>query len=269
MNIHGKENAKRSLVYVTYASGKYKANIFWNSLFVRLFVRPNKLLVFTEDDLHASTTYLRAKTIFDSERGGYYAWKPWAILEALTQGKEGDVVIYHDCGKGKKYKNLFRPKNIIEYAISNGAMPGVLVPIHGRNDKWTHAECFASMGCSGEEYYSSPQVEASISAWRVDSQSRRFLEEWLEYCVNLDAIRSVPEHLKMNQIPDFVCHRWDQSVLTNLVIKRQLKPVLLSFEQGYLSKSMMLVDLDIDRKSIVSKWLVRVIIKLYVAFKRT
>ena len=257
-----------NIVFVTYASGKYTSNIFWNSFFIKFFSRPDKQLFFTYKDLQKSPIYHKAKHIFNSERGGYYAWKPWAILEAAKHSEDGDILIYHDCGKGIKYKNFFLPNNIIEYARLNGAMPGVLVPEYGRNDKWTHMECFKAMGCDREEYYATPMVEASISAWRVDSQSIRFLEEWLEYCVNLDAIRSVPEHLKMNQIPDFVCHRWDQSVLTNLVIKRQLKPVLLSFEQGYLSKSMMLVDLDIDRKSIVSKWLVRVIIKLYVLLKR-
>lgn len=256
------------LIYVSYASYNYKENIFWNSFLTKHFIRPDKQFFLTDKDLKKSSIYVAAKEIFNNEKGGYYAWKPWAILEAAKHSRDGDIILYHDCGKGLKYKNFFRPNNIIKYARVNGAMPGVLVPHHGRNKKWTHLECFKIMGCDSEEYFDSSQVQASISAWRVDKNSRQFLEEWLEYCTNLDVIQSVPENLKKSQMPDFVAHRYDQSVLTNLVIKNKLKPVLPSFELGYLSKSMLLVDLDLNKKSLVSRTLLSLIINFYRVYIR-
>ena len=243
------------VIFVTYASSVYKKNIFWNKLFVRLFIRPDKILFYTDVDLKASNIYKENRDVFDAARGGgYWAWKPWVILKAIESADEGDVVIYQDCGKGLKYKNFRKPVNVIAYALNNDAMPGVLVPIHGKSNNWTHHKCFELMGCCEEKYYNTPMVEASISAWSVNARSRGFIEEWLSYCLNAEVVGDLPvDKSRLND--GFLNHRYDQSVLTNLVIKRDLHPVRLSFDDMHLSKSISLVDLDLGNRSL-SLWVV-------------
>ena len=227
------------VIFVTYASGSYRKNIYWNRFFVRNFLRPTRCLFFTEDDLQQSAVYADNKTIFDSKIGaGYWAWKPWAILRAMEGAPDGGVVIYQDCGAGIKYKNILQPSALIEHALKYGAMPGVLVPNHGENRDWTHSECFRLMGCEGEAYAKTAQVEASISVWVVSEKSKEFLREWLMYCLNIDVVGDGAKP----QAASFRCHRYDQSVLTNLVVKHQMKPVFYAADVPHLSKSLSLMN---------------------------
>jgi len=86
------------VIFVTYASGTYKKNIFWNKLFVKIFIRPDEIIFLTDEDLKKSDTYEYNKDIFNFTKGaGYWAWKPWAILEAFKSANEGDIILYQDC----------------------------------------------------------------------------------------------------------------------------------------------------------------------------
>ena len=246
------------LLFVTYASSVYRKNIFWNRLFVKLFIRPDITMFLTDDDLHKSRVYHDNRAVFDAIKGGgYWAWKPWVILKALERLDDGDIVLYQDCGKGLKYKNFRRPVNIISRAMKNDIMPGVLVSTHGNNKKWTHSKCFELMGCHSEKYYNSPQVEASISAWKVCKKSKIFVREWLSYCLNLQVVGD-----QVVAAGNTSCerHRYDQSILTNLVIKYGLKPIQLSFSDMHFSKSMSLVDLDIGNEGFLKKTVLNLVL---------
>ena len=235
----------KRLFFVSYASGQYTKNIIWNKLFVSFFLRPDRHFFFTKKDLVKSSIYGKNKKLLDSKiGGGYWAWKPWAILQAMEHASAGDVVIYQDCGFGLKYKNFVRPNNVVDYALKHGSMPGVFVPIHGENAKWTHDNCFRLMGCDQSEYFESPQVEASISAWCVNDKNKSFVAEWLSYCLDISVVGNSRAIEESNDF--FIHHRHDQSVLTNLVIKHRLKPLTLSFDDMHFSKSLSLVDLDLS-----------------------
>ena len=59
----------------------------------------SNILSYSPDDLHGSTFYQLNREILDAECGaGYWAWKPYFILEALEHLKEGDVLFYCDAG---------------------------------------------------------------------------------------------------------------------------------------------------------------------------
>ena len=241
-------------IFVTYASKKYKKNIFWNKLFISIFIRPDKVFFYTDEDLKKTDIYKKNTNIFDAEKGaGYWAWKPWAILQAINYAEKGDVVLYQDCGMGPKYKNFVRPNKIIAYALKNDVMPGILVPIHGANKNWTHDKCFRIMNCYNDKYFNSPQIEAAISAWKVSNKSQKIVNEWMSYCLDINV---VGDDFSLNDSP--IIHRYDQSILTNLVIKRELKPLKLSFDDMHLSKSMSLVELDLRRNSIFLRLLLKI-----------
>jgi hypothetical protein len=232
------------VIFVTYASGTFKANIKYNLFFAKLFLKASKLIVLSDLDLKKEQIYHKNKVIFDEVTGGgYWAWKPWAILKAMHEAEKGDIVIYQDCGKGLKYKNFRYPKNIIKHVERHGAMPGIFVPIHGNNKKWTHEQCFRIMRCESNIYYDSPQVEASISAWKVNDRNTKFIKEWLNYCLNIQVIGN--QYTPDNQL---ISHRYDQSILTNLVIKNSLKPLESKFSEIHITKSISLVDLDLSNR---------------------
>ena len=232
------------VVFVTYASGEFIKNFRWNHFFIRVFFRPDKVYFFTDQDLKRASIFSLNERIFSDTIGaGFWAWKPWAILQAVRACDPDDIVVYHDCGRGIRYKTFNRLKNIIHHAKCNDIFPGVAVPSHGTNEQWTHDQCFDVMQCNASKYRQAPQVEASISAWKAGKRSDDFLKEWLNYCLIWDAISDKPARL--TQRDNFIEHRYDQSILTNLVYKHGLQPAIVSFPEKQLSKAISYVDLKL------------------------
>jgi hypothetical protein len=209
----------------------------------------------TLDDLKNDTIYKENLPVFNAKTGaGYWAWKPWAILKAMEQANVGDVVIYQDCGKGFKYKNFLMPHSVIEYAQSKSCLPGMLVPIHGKNKDWTHSRCFQVMNCMEDIYLESPQVEAALSAWVVNEKNLAFLKEWLKFCLNIDAVGDMYSEKGNNRLK----HRYDQSILTNLSIKHKLKPYRIEYSNLHFTKSLSFVELNL-RNNKLSKTIISAI----------
>lgn len=234
--------------FVSYASGGYRKNIKSNVWFAKKFIRPDEIYIFEDSDLKNDEIYDQHRHIFDVPKGGgYWAWKPWAILRAVESMAEGDVVIYQDCGHGLKYKSFCRPEKLIELCRREGCIPGVSIPHQGPNKKWTHRRCFRAMDCDSPYYWDSPQIEASISLWTVNKQSKDFLKEWLFFCLKEDAVADICANdiEKIAEFSEYVDHRSDQSILSNLVLKRSLRPLVLPLSDEHFSKSLSIAELSL------------------------
>ena len=107
---------------------------------------------------------------------------------------------------------------------NNGGMfPGVYIPEHGRNAKWTKRECFVIMNCDEQKYWDHPQIQATFSVWQKNPQSVGILDEWLRWCTTPGVISDDAAYPDINNFADFVDHRHDQSVLTNVAIRNGLR----------------------------------------------
>lgn len=191
---------------------------------------------------------------------GLYSWKPWVIQQGFKLAEEGDVVLYHDCGRGLRYMSFLAPKKIIEFALKYGAFVGVTRP-NFLNKDYTHSSCFEQMKCDNSLFYNAGQVEATISAWRVDELNKKFIEEWLKYAKQ-EKIMNPECNVCSKENKNFVAHRFDQSVLTNLVLKYKRKQYIASFQINHLCKSMSLIELDL-RRDIFSRTILSVILRIY------
>lgn len=247
--------------FVNYSSGSFIKNRKWNNFFIRLFVRPRRLLSLTDQDLKESSIYSANRTVFDSPRGGgYWAWKPWAILQAFDVAKEGDVIIYQDCGTGVRYKNFINPTKVISLARENGQVAGVAIPELGPNKKWTKKSCFEEMGCVDDIYKDSSQIEATTSFWVVNSENRRVLEKWLGYCLDLKVVSDVTDRSLEEKY--FIEHRHDQSILTNLIYKNNLYYIKQNIGVCNLFKGIWVQELFLRRHNWIFSFLWLVMIKL-------
>ena len=64
---------------------------------------------FTREGIESSLFYKENKEILDNPVvNGYWAWKPYIILNAMNRLNDGDIVLYADCG------DMFHP-NINKY----------------------------------------------------------------------------------------------------------------------------------------------------------
>jgi len=104
-----------------------------------------------------------------------------------------------------------------------GMLPGVYIPQFGPNEHWTKGECFAAMHCDSAEIRRHPQIQATFSVWQAHARSREFVRQWAQWCLDPRAVADERGEPAIPDAPGFRGHRYDQSVLTNLVLLHGLR----------------------------------------------
>lgn len=168
--------------------------------------------------LEQTPFYKMFQTILDKPRGsGYWLWKPFIIKETLKEMDDGDVVIYSDAGIEivgdlSPLIELCRHKNGI--LLFAGHYDDVGAPGPNICSKWTKRDCFIFMDCDEPRYYQSQMLDASFLVLAKTERSIAFIREWLVYCCQSQILIDQPNLSGLLDLPDFVEHRHDQSILS-------------------------------------------------------
>lgn len=160
--------------------------------------------------------------ILSHKRGfGYWIWKPYIILDAMTRISNNDICFYLDAGviATNDISPLFDDCNIYNILLFNNRCgnPNGDIWI---NKYWTKKDCFRLMDCVEDKYINGNQVEASFQLYKKTEFAMTFLSEYLHFCENETVVTDVPSI----EIEDerFVEHRHDQSILSLLSIKHNI-----------------------------------------------
>jgi hypothetical protein len=178
----------------------------------------DRILSYDWDDLKNTAFYEANRGILEQPTGmGFWLWKPYIILEALKQAEEGDIVVYADSGL-----EIIAPLDPL-YALIGAGNP-VLLFGNGNfpNSMWTKRDCFILMDCDSKADWHSPQCDAAFCLFARSEASLRFVTEWLEYCRDARILTDAPNRCGRRNLPDFIQHRRDQSVLSLLARKHSL-----------------------------------------------
>lgn len=194
--------------------------------------------LFTPNVIEQSRFYREHEALLSSPRGcGYWAWKPY-IINCLLSGQrggnpalpEGNILIYSDAGVefinnvshiiDRMDQDIFLFGNNWEHAhwckadVVVGIWPGFV-----HNVDWTRF---------------GKQCQASVIFFRVSDYSRKFVAEWLKWCLYRqrfsegvcsdewrylidDSPSILPNH------PEFREHRHDQAILTTLAYREGIR----------------------------------------------
>ncbi len=175
---------------------------------------------YTKNDLLASDYYLQNKSILDEVCGaGYWAWKPYFILKAMDQMNEGDILFYCDAGS----KFVESPAPLIHLATEH---PQGLILFDARplkNRQFTKRDCFVLAGCDKKEFWDANKVIATILVIRKCAFARKFINEWLHCCRDRAIITDEPNVCGKNNLPGYLLHRNDQSILSILAAKHKIE----------------------------------------------
>ena len=235
-----------NLIFVTYADGAFEQNLASTAWFAKTFCKARRTLTLTRRDLEANAIYPPHRDVFDCARGaGSWAWKPWASLPAMDISQPGDIIFYQDCGFGPRYKQFLRPVKLMALARERGFLAGVRCPQYGPNRRWIRRRCLDIIGANQADVLDSITVQATLSFWTNTPAARAFVETWLAYCLNLEAIRDARPDEIVQEDADFVEHRHDQAILTCLVTLNHapaldIEPTTLDF-----AKSATMLELDL------------------------
>lgn len=190
------------------------------------------------DELHNTKIYREHGKLFDKPRGvGYWAWKPFIILDRICQLFDGPnpnhVVVYADVGVefinnvnyiiDRMDQDIFLFGNNWEHAhwckrdIIEALWPDVPKMTYALPKELLrpeHSDPFFTMG---------KQCQASVIFFRVSDYSRKFVKEWLNWCLFEggrlidDSPSRAPNH------PEFRENRHDQAILTTMAYREGIK----------------------------------------------
>jgi hypothetical protein len=173
----------------------------------------DETISYTFDMLKETNFYKRNEALLQAKRGaGYFSWKPYIILEVLKKIKEGDILVY--CDSGISFKASL--KEVIERCNKKGIVIFGSTPI---NRQLTKRDCFVLMDCDKKEYHDTKQVMGGLNLWKNTPTSRKIVSEWLKFCEDRRVISDDNNVCGKPNFPDFVEHRWDQSILSVLAVK--------------------------------------------------
>lgn len=178
----------------------------------------DEVFSFRVKDLLETQFYHNNKKILEQKRGaGYWIWKPYFTLQAMSKTQKDDIIIY--CDSGIEVIAALNP--LISICNQQGGI--MLFRTHGQaNKKWTKRDCFVLMGCDSPEYWNAGQLMASFSVYVNNGRNRDFVEEWLNYCCNENIVTDKPNVCGLDNLPEFKDHRHDQSVLSLLAAKHKI-----------------------------------------------
>lgn len=196
--------------FLTYSDQKYEKNR--QKL---LEIGKNKFICVPLSPKDIGTDFfIKNYKILTKERGiGYWLWKPYIILETLKKIKYGDHIFYLDSG------DIFNP-SITSYMDTKLLINDiVLVPGVHPQRKYTKRDCFHYMNCDTEEYWNFIQVEAGIILLKKTDFTLKFINEWLSFCEDERILTDIPNTSGKQNFYEFIDHRHDQSILSNLAKK--------------------------------------------------
>ena len=146
----------------------------------------------------------------NSKGFGWWLWKPFIIDFTLSKMEEDDILIYLD----STIEIIKDPLNLIKEGED------MVLFNNGQNHhEYCKSECYYGM----ETPSSLDQLQANgaIQIYRNTPLTRIFVEEYFTWCSQLDLIND--DYLESVQLSKFKEHRHDQSILTNLAVKYNIK----------------------------------------------
>lgn len=164
-----------------------------------------QFLAYDRDFLLNNVTDVPLKQVLTvGKGGGYWAWKPLIILDAL---KKSETVIYMDSSVIPTVFTDLKAMVAVTDKVSAIATSYV-------NQEWTKHECFEGMNCDSQEYWYANQVWAGVVCAKLSGS--HIVREWLKYCSDS---KIISDETDGENREGFKQHRHDQSILTNLLIK--------------------------------------------------
>lgn len=214
--------------FVTFATPSFRPRQWLLECSARKIGRADAIHTWNPARLEKDGFLTRHPALFPGSKGfGWYAWKPYIILQTLAGANDGDLVIYQDVGRREPVLISgpleFWHRHLEETRQS--CIPGVEIPWWGPNRIWTKKQAFESLGLDHPEHWEKPQVQASWSVWRKCPATLAFVGEWAALCTERNLVGGELPSGIGGECPGFREHRWDQSLLTLLTWRDHLQPL--------------------------------------------
>jgi len=159
------------------------------------------------------------KSILEQAKGaGYWLWKPYFILNALSHLRDDDLLMYSD--SASHFIHSAAPLLELPKRFGQDIIPFELELLESA---WTKRDTFVYMDADQSGFENTRQFLASFIVIRKSIFSVKFIEQYLHYCTNPNILTDLENTCQLPNYPDFRGHRHDQSVFSLLCKKHRLQ----------------------------------------------
>ncbi len=215
---------KHDIIFLTFADGE-------NFTFARIRQQAEQLdffdeiRTFSQGDL-GDDFYGTFSEQMKSSRGfGYWCWKPYLVYQALLKMKNGDMLVYADCGcTFSDYANLALTEILLEH-LHDGTE--LFLPDDANQDatieQWTKMDLLLHAGYSeNSPILKSRQWEANRIAVFKSEKVMQMATQWMKLSENAHFIDDSPS--TSSESVHFIEHRHDQAIFNLLTPSVSMKP---------------------------------------------
>ena len=111
---------------------------------------------------------------------GYYACKPYFILETLKSIPENDVLLYVDSGCELNKNGLEKLQQYYEECLTT---EGVFFTLDLPEIQWTKMDTYRRIMGDNQEHFMTRQIISCIFLLKNTSMIRSLIEEWMNICI--------------------------------------------------------------------------------------
>ena len=148
---------------------------------------------------------------------GMHSWKPYIILKALDNIKDGDWLFYCDCGA----EIIDDVHKLTDHAITDGEDFMVFQLLWATTREYTKAEVIRWLYVENPDL---PQVLSGFIFMKKNTKTVALIQEWLNLCIVEKYIACERFDETIPNDPIFKVHRDDQSLLDIVVRKHGIRP---------------------------------------------
>lgn len=219
-------------ILVNYADSNYKNAQKLNSWTGKHIAKFDKVYSFGPDDIDPDYRE-KHKEIFSYKRGnGLWLWKSYLISKVLEESNDGDYIFYVDSGAFF----LNNVDNIIKSMRKDEEIWVSDCPL--LESCFTKPECFELMDCNDDRYKNTNQIQATYILLKNCPEVRKFIAIWKRFCENHELLSPKGSlDISSNLGNGFVAHREDQSILSLLCKKHNIKPHRDPSHRGYMPET--------------------------------
>lgn len=205
-------------IFINYADENFSKIRWWNSLSGRLIGKCALIREISPTNIDKDF-FDKNRKIFEMTRGaGLWLWKPYIISKTLKECELGDFLLYTDSSV-VFLKNIKTLTAILE---EDGG--DIMLFENSTIEKcFTKREIFYFMDCE-EAKANLNQLQASFLLFRKSPKSEAFVDEWLKYAQDERLLSSKHFCKNIEEFPEYVVHREDQSILSVLAKKWEIHP---------------------------------------------
>ena len=217
-------------IFVTYSTPKdCKARNVAGKM-ARWFGRFDKVVLYSPDDIDDDFRQKHDDILNIKKGAGLWLWKPYSIYKALVEeANEGDYVFYCDAASFfiRKCDYIINTMDDSDVWVSDNVFI---------EEQCTKEDVFHLLECTDERYRKSNQIQAQFICIRKSAKSLAFVKKWLDISSDLNFMGPDNIKLGLTNCEEFKYHRYDQSLLSLLVKKNNIKPHINPLLIGYPNK---------------------------------